>query len=124
MSNFLKTTAIFFSSLLFFINIITENYCFAVNYKNLTPGQESLRSDLPFENLNQFLLNRHGEKLVSTIRNIPLFNLRSQPFDIHNNRLSSETGKLRISPEYLLSSESISRNLTTSVIIFPFHYFW
>jgi hypothetical protein len=124
MSNLLKTTAIFFSFLLFFISIITENYCFAVNSKTINPGQEYLSSDLPFENLNQFLLNRHGEQLISTIKNISVFNLRSQPFDIYKNRFSSESGKLRIRPEYLQSSESISRNLTTGVIIFPFHYFW
>lgn len=124
MSNLLKTTAIFFSSLLFFVSIITENFCFVVNPKTITSGQESLSSDLPFENLNQFLSDRNGLKLISTIKNIPVSNLRKQTFDIHNNRLSCEPAKLRICPEYLQSFEIISRNLTTSDIIFPFHYFW
>jgi hypothetical protein len=124
MSNLLKTTAIFFSSLLFSVSIITENFCFVVNPKTITSGQESLSSDLPFENLSQFLSNRNGEKLISTIKNIPVFNLRNQTFDIHNNRISCEPAKLRICPEYSQSSEIISSNLTTSNIIFPFHYFW
>jgi hypothetical protein len=119
-----KTAAIFFSTLLFSVSIIAENYCFEPNSKTLTAGQESLSTHLPFENLSQFLSNRQGERLISTVKNIPLFNIRNQTVDTHNKCLFCDPGNPGISPDYFSYSETISRNLTTSDIVFPFHYFW
>jgi hypothetical protein len=124
MSNLLKTTAIFLSSVLFFISIITEKYCYVLTSKTLISDQESLSSNPPFENLSLFLLNRQGEKIVTTLRNLPLFNLRNQSIDIHGNILSYEPGKLRSGSEYIQISRTISKNLTSCDIVFPFHYFW
>ena len=124
MSTLLKTTAIFFSSVLFFISIITEKYCYVLNSKPLISDQESLSTNPPFENLNLFLLNRQGEKIVTTFRSLPLFNLRNQSIDIHGNILSYEPKKLRSGSEYIQISQTISRNLTSCDLVFPFHYFW
>lgn len=124
MSYLLKTAAIFFSSVLFSASIITDYYCLEANSKTLASGQESLSPHLPFENLSQFLSNRHGERLISTIKNIPVFNIRNQTVDTHNKCLFCDPGKPGISPEYLSYSETISSNLTASDIVFPFHYFW
>ena len=124
MSTLLKTTAIFFSSVLFFISIITEKYCYVLNSKTLISDQESLSANPPFENLNLFLLNRHGAKLSAQVKNLPVFNLKNQIIDVHSNILSYEPGKLRTDSEYIQSSGTISRNLTTTQIVFPFHYFW
>lgn len=124
MSNLLKTTAIFFSSVLFFISIITEKYCYVLNTKTLISDQESLSTNPPFENLNLFLLNRYILELGTPAKNLPVFNLKNQTFDVLGNILSYEPGKLRTDSEYIQSSGTISRNLTTNQIIFPFHYFW
>lgn len=124
MSNLLKTTAIFFSSVLFFISIITEKYCYILNSKTLISDQVSLIANPPFENLNLFLLNRHGAKPGAPLKNLPVFNLKNQTIDVNRNFLSYEPGKLRTDSEYIQSSGTISRNLTTTQIVFPFHYFW
>jgi hypothetical protein len=124
MSNLLKTTAIFFSSVLFFISIITEKYCYVLNTKTLISDQESLSANPPFENFNLFLLNRYGAKLGAPAKNLPVFNLKNQTYDVLGNILSYAPGKLRTDSEYIQSSGTISRNLTTTQIIFPFHYFW
>ena len=124
MSTLLKTTAIFFSSVLFFISIITEKYCYVLNTKTLISDQESLSTNPPFENLNLFLLNRYVLELGTPAKNLPVFNLKNQTFDVLGNILSYEPGKLRTDSEYIQSSGTISRNLTTTQIIFPFHHFW
>jgi hypothetical protein len=124
MSNLSKSTAIFLSFILFCTSIITENHCFVPNSRIISPGQESLSSHSPIEKTSFILLNRHGEELVNSVRNLPVFNLRNQIFDIYCNVLSSQLRKLRISSEYLQFSGTISRNLTTGDIIFPFQYFW
>lgn len=124
MSSLLKTTAIFFSSLLFFMSIITEKYCYVLNSKTLISEQESLSINPPFENLNLFLLNRYGVKLGAPAKNLPVFNSNNQTFDLHRNILCYEPVKLRIDAEYIQSCGTITRNLPTTQIVFPFHYFW
>jgi hypothetical protein len=124
MSKLLKTAAIFFSSVLFFTSIITEKYCFALNSKTLISDLERLSTNPPFENPNVFLLNRHSARPVAPVKNLPVFSLRNQTIDIHSNLLSYEPGKLRKDSEYIQSSGTIIRNLTTTEIVFPFHYFW
>jgi hypothetical protein len=124
MNYLLKTTAIFFSSLLFFVNIITDNYCLEAYSKTLNSGQESLSAHPPFENLGQFLSSRHGERLISTIKNHPVFNARNQTEDTQSKSIFCDPDNPGISPEYLNFSVTISRNLTISDIVFPFHYFW
>jgi hypothetical protein len=122
MSKLLKTTAIFFSSVLFFISIITEKYCYVLNSKTQIADQESLSSNPPFENPNVFLLNRYGAKHDAQVKNLPVFSLRNQGIGIHNI-ISYAPGKLRTESEYIQSSGTITRNLTTTEIVFPFHYF-
>lgn len=124
MSNLVKTTAIFIYSLLFFISIIAEKYCFIPNTKVPGSNQESLISKIPGESINLILLNRYGEKLVTPVKLLPIFNLRNQIIDINSNIIPTEPGKLKIISEYLQSSRIISLNLTTSVKVFPSHYFW
>lgn len=124
MSNLIKTIAIFFSCVLFFISIVAEEYCIVLNSRTLTSNQESLRSHFPLENINLFLLNRQGEKLVISVKNIPIFNSGNRSNDINSKILAYEPGKLRVNSEYLHSSDLIPGNLKTRIIIFPFHYFW
>jgi hypothetical protein len=119
-----KTTAIIFSSVLFFTSIITEQYCFILYSHTLSSNQENLSSRLPDGNTDLFLSTYHGEKLVAAVKNLPVFNLRNQVSDFYCNSPFSQLKRLRKNLEYLQFAWTISRNLTNRDIVFPFHYFW
>jgi hypothetical protein len=124
MRNLLKTIAIFFSSVLLFTSIITEQYCFILNSHKLSSNRESLSSHLPDRSTELFLSNYQGHKLVASVKDLPVFNLRYQAPDIYCNSLIPQLKSLRINSEYLQFAWTISRNLTNIDIVFPFHYFW
>jgi hypothetical protein len=123
MSNLYKITAMFSSAVLFFISISTENYGLLLNSKTQNTGYETISSFRSIEIPNLFLINRYGEKFVTSFKNLPVPNLKNQTSDFYNN-LSFEIKKIRINSEYLTYSGTIYRNLTISDIVFPFHYFW
>ena len=123
MSNLYKITAMFSSSVLFFISISTENYGLLLNSKTQNTGYETISSFCSIEIPNLFLINRYGEKFVTSFKNLPVLKLKNQTSDFYNN-LSFEIKKIRINSEYLTYSGTIYRNLTISDIVFPFHYFW
>jgi len=123
MSNIHKTTALFFSGVLFFISISKESYGLLPNSKLQNTINESISSYCSIEKPNLFLINRYGEKFVTSFKNLPVPNLKNQTSDFYNN-LSFEIKKIRINSEYLTYSGTIYRNLTISDIVFPFHYFW
>lgn len=122
--NRLKATAILFSALLFFSSIITEKYCSILNSQFLSSGQENLSLNTPAGTPSLFVLNRNGERLVASIRNLPVDRSANQISDFQTTIQSTGLKKLIINSDYLQYSRTISRNLPNSDIIFPFHYFW
>lgn len=124
MSNLYKTAALLFSVVLLYINTNTFNYWLLVTSNLQNTGCESLSSYFPIENPNLFISNRHGERFLNSIKNLPDSSFKNHANDYYNISLSSEIRKLKINSEYLSYSETINRNLTNSDIVFPFHYFW
>jgi hypothetical protein len=124
MSNLHKITALLFSGVLFFISIMTENYCLLLNSTPQNNGYETISSYYSTEKLDLFDLNRQGEKVVTSLKNLPVQNLKNRANDFYSNILSPGIRKLKTDVEYLSFSGTVYRNLTNSDIVFPFHCFW
>jgi hypothetical protein len=119
-----KTTALFFAAVLFFLSTSTENYSLLLTSKLQNTASENSGSYLSTGNPDLFFLNRHEERLVTSVKNLPVTNLRNYINNFNNNSLSPEIRLSGNGSVYLLYSESVYLNLTNINIIFPFHYFW
>jgi len=123
-SNLNKTTALFFSAVLFFISISTESFGLLLNSKLQNAGYESISTYFSIEKPNLFLLNRYNEKIVTSFKKLPVTDLKNHTNDFYSKSFSSEIKTLRINSIYLSYAGTVYRNLTTCDIVFPFHYFW
>ena len=124
MSKLYKTTAIFFSAVIFFISITTESYGFLPNSELQQNDFESISLYFSLEKPNLFLFNRYGEKSVTLINNFPVPILKNYTNDLYNNSLALEIRKSVLYSDYLAYSGCIYCSLKNSDIVFPFHYFW
>jgi hypothetical protein len=123
-SNLYKTTALFFSAVLFFISITTESYGLLLNSKLQKNGYESVSPYFSLEKPNLFLLNRYGEKSIISIKNLPVPVLKNFTNYIGYNSISLEIRKSGFNSDYLSYSGNIYCSLRNIDIVFPFHYFW
>jgi hypothetical protein len=124
MSNLYKTTAILFSSVLFFINVCAENYFLIHNSFTQSTDHETTIANKSLEKQDLYIFNRYGERLLNSIKYFPVPNFKNQINDFYSNRLPSEKRKLIVNSEYLSYAKTISLNLTNIIIAFPFHCFW
>ena len=124
MSKLTKTTALFFVAMLFFISLSTENYGLLLTSQLQNAGSENSGSYLSTEKPNLFFLNRHEERLETSVKSLPNSKLKNQINDVCSNSISTEVRILSINSGYLSYSVTVYRNLTNSDIVFPFHYFW
>lgn len=124
MSKVTKTTALFFAAMLFFMSISTENYGLLLTSHLQNTGFENSGSYFSKEEPNPLFLSRHEERLVTSVKDLPVTGSKNNPTDFHSNSLSSEVRLLSINSGYLSYSVTVDRNLTNSDIVFPFHYFW
>ena len=124
MSKLTKTTALFFVAMLFFISLSTENYGLLLTSQHQNTGSENSGSYLSTEKPNLFFLNRHEERLETSVKSLPNSKLKNQINDVCSNSISTEVRILSINSGYLSYSVTVYRNLTNCDIVFPFHYFW
>lgn len=124
MNKLYKTTSVLFSAVIFFISITTESYAFLLKPKLEKNGYETVKPFILLEKPNLFILNRHGEKNVTPIKNLPVTDFKNCTNDIDYNNLSLELRKSGFNSNYLSYSENIYCSLKNSDIVFPFHYFW
>jgi len=124
MSNLYKITSLFITAVIIFINSAKEYYPVLLNSIPQNGRNETINSFCSIEVPNLFLLNRHGEKSLTSLGQLPVSNLKNQSTDFYCSYLNSEILKSGINSKYLSYSETIYRNLTNSDIIFPFNYFW
>jgi len=124
MSKVTKTIGLFFAAMLFFLSISTEKYGFLLTSQLQNNQSENSDSFFSKEKPDLFFLNRHEERLVYSVKNLPVPSLKNHPNDYHRNCLFPELRILSISTGYLSYSMTLYRNLTNNDIIFPFHYFW
>ncbi len=124
MSKLTKTTALFFVAMLFFISLSTENYGLLLTSQLQNTGSENSGSYLSTEKPNLFFLNRHEERLETSVKSLPNSKLKNQINDVCSNSISTEVRILSINSGYLSYSVTVYRNLTNCDIVFPFHYFW
>jgi hypothetical protein len=124
MSRMIKTTGLFFAAMLFFLSISTENYGLLLTSQLQNSQSENSDSYFSKEKPDLLFLNRHEERLVYSVKNLPVPSLKNHSNDNYSNCLSPEVRILSINSGYLSYSETLYRNLTNHDIIFPFHYFW
>jgi hypothetical protein len=124
MSKLFKTTALFFAAMLFFLSICTQNYgLLLISHLQNTQSEDS-DSYYSTEKPELLFLDRHEERLVNSVKNLPVPSFKNHPNNIHCNSLSPEVRIKSINSGYLSYSMIVDRNLTNSDIVFPFHYFW
>jgi hypothetical protein len=124
MSKVTKTTALFFAAMIFFISISTENYGLLITSHIQNTGSENSGSYFSKEEPVPLFLSRHEERLVTSVKDLPVTSSKNNPTDFHSNRLLNEVRLLSINTRYLSYSVTVDRNLTNSDLVFPFHYFW
>jgi len=124
MSNLYKTAALFFSVVLLYISIYSENYnrLFASRIQN--SQCENLSPYFAIENPNLYFPNRQGEGFLKSIKDLPVSNFRTNSNDLYTGNLSPEIRKLYSSSQYLSYFGIIYPSLTNCDKVFPFHYFW
>ena len=124
MRSFRKATALSLIIVVFYISIVAENHVRLINPILKIPGGERTLSYSSFEKPNLFLLNRQEDRLETSFKDHPIFNLKKHAKDFNCKSLYNEVRTLCINSEYFSNSTIIPRNLTNCDIVFPFHYFW
>jgi hypothetical protein len=119
-----KITGLFFAALLFSLSIVTEHY--GLQLASNLQKSHSENSDIYFsgEKTDFFFVFRNNERQVNSFRNLPVQSFKSHQNEINFNNFSPETRILSINSRYISYSAIIDRSLSTSDIVFPFHYFW
>jgi len=124
MSKVIRTTALFFAAILFFLSTSTQNYgLYITSHLQNTPA-ENTDSYYSTENPKLLFLYRNDERQVNSGRNVPTPSLKNYSNNIQYKSLSPEIRLLSINSRYYLFSLIVERSLTNSDIVFPFHYFW
>jgi hypothetical protein len=124
MTNANKTISLFFAAMLFMLGICTQEYCLLLTSQPQNAQVENSRSYFSTEKPDLLFINRHEERVIYSIKNLPGPNLKSLPNYVSCNSLSLEERILSINSWYLSYSEIVDRSLSNSDIVFPFHYFW
>jgi hypothetical protein len=124
MSKVTKSTALLFSLILFFLSIITENYGLFLTSHLQGKGSENSGSYFSKVEPNPLFLNRHEQRLVLSVKDLPVTSSKINSTDIHSIRLTLEVRLLSINSGVISNSVTVDRNLTNRDIVFPFHYFW
>jgi len=90
MSRITKTTGLFFAAMLFFLSISTENYGLLLTSKLQNSQSENSDSYFSKEKPNLLFLNRHEERLVYSVKNLPVRSPKNHSNDNHSNCFSPE----------------------------------
>lgn len=124
MINLNKIVALLSSSVLLYLSATFENYSLLITTNILHNECDNLNSHLPIDNPNLYFPYRQGDRFLTSIKNLPVSNLKNYPNDLYTNSLSPEIRILSSSSQYLIYSEIIYLSLANRDIIYPFHYFW
>lgn len=119
-----KIFGLFFTAVLVFLSMSTVNNSWFLISQYQNSKSDNSASYFSTEKPDLFFLNRHEEKLVSSVKNLPVPSLKNHVTDIQWNCLSTEVKISIINSEYLSYSLKVDPNFTSHDIIFPFHYFW
>jgi hypothetical protein len=119
-----RIIGLFFASVLFFFSISIENYSFLLATQLQNSQSENSDTYYSPEKPILFFLNLQEQRLVYSVKNLPVPSLKSHPGDFHWNCLFPKAKISCINSGYLSYSLTLYRSLTNNVIIFPFHYFW
>ena len=123
MSSLNKITAILFSILLLYICTNTDDYRRLITSKIPISESDDIISFFSADNFYLDLPYRQGERLSTACKDLPVSRFKNNSYDLYYNYLQSEIRKFTISENYQDSAETIYPNLTSSDIVFPFHYF-
>jgi|SRR5450759_1609238 len=124
MSKVYKTTALFFAAMLFILSICTQNYGLLLISHLQNAQSENSDSFFSTEKPDLLFLTRQEERVVYSVKNLPVASLKNYPDDNHSYSLSPEVRILNLNSGYLSYSGTICRNLENVDIVYPFHYFW
>jgi hypothetical protein len=124
MSKSLKTMAMFFVVMLFFLSIYTQNNSVILTSHLENTQSENTVSYFSTEKPELIFIDRHEERQVNSVKNLPIPSFKNQSNNINYNCLSPEIRIANIDSEYLSYSEIVERSMTNSDKVFPFHYFW
>jgi hypothetical protein len=124
MSNVYKTTTLFFAAMLFIMSICTQNYGLLLTSHLQNAQSENSDSYFSTEKPDLLFVYRQEERVVYSVKNLPVPSLRNYSNDNHSYSLSPEVRILSLNSGYLSYSEIICRNLENIDIVHPFHYFW
>lgn len=124
MSNKYKTTALFFAAMLFILSICTQNYGLLPASHLQNAQSENSVSYFSTEKPDLLFLNRQEERVVYSVKNLPVPSLKNYPNCINCNSLSLEGRILSINSGYLSYCVIVDRCLANGDIVFPFHNFW
>ena len=124
MSIVYKTTTLFFAAMLFIMSICTQNYGLLLTSHLQNAQSENSDSYFSTEKPDLLFVYRQEERLVYSVKNLPVPSLRNYSNDNHSYSLSPEVRILSLNSGYLSYSGTICRNLENVDIVYPFHYFW
>jgi hypothetical protein len=124
MSKVYKTAALFFAAMLFFLSICTQNHDLLLTSHLQKVHSENSDSYFSTETPDLIFLTRQEERVVYSVKNLPVPSLRNYSNDNHSYSLSPEIRILSLNSGYISYSGTICRNLENIDIVFPFHYFW
>jgi len=124
MSKVYKTAALFFAAMLFILSICTQNYSLLLTSHLQYAQSENSEYNFSTETHNLLFINRQEERVVYSVKNLPVPSLKNYSNDNHSYSLSPEVRILSLNSGYLSYSGTICRNLENVDIVYPFHYFW
>jgi hypothetical protein len=124
MNNVIKTTALLFAALLFYISISCEYYASPNESPLLNTEHDNTVSFFSTEKPDLFFLNPQEGRIETSSRNLPVTDLKNSINDLFFKRISPEIKLSTLNPTYLSYSVTVDLCLTNSDIVFPFHTFW
>jgi hypothetical protein len=119
-----KITALIFSVMLLFISSHTADYGLYATSLMQEGRSESSGSVFSTGKPDILFLNRPDGRLIASIKNLPVSNLRLVSVNFYSNKIASDFRILKINPEFFSYPVTVERNLTDCDIVFPFHNFW
>jgi len=124
MSKVYKTTALFFAAMLFILSICTQDYGLLLTSHLQNAQSENSEYNFSTETPNLLFITRQEERVVYSVKNLPVPSLKNYSNDNHSYSLSPEVRILSLNSGYLSYSGTICSNLENVDIVYPFHYFW
>jgi hypothetical protein len=117
-----KKALLLFTAILLFVSAFNGRYILS-DYSYYSESGSKTELLLTSQNADLFPLNRPEVPGFSFLKKLPVVNFRNQNNDLYSCILPTDQVLHEENPGYLVNSAILYSSLSTSDIIYPFHFF-